>query len=102
MEKYKKLIGKNMDVVYNKDVLYSQKITTISIIDETLEGRGKLYKCSMEYDRSILNSSPTLDFDEQTLNELLEKNISICPSMQNLFYIIKKEESDAQNTDTNP
>lgn len=90
---YKELIGKKINVEFNGTVINSYKITEILPTMQSMEGRGKLYKCSVDWEnKNIAGAYPILEFDAQTLNELVEKNLAICPFMSNLYYVCDGKE----------
>jgi hypothetical protein len=91
MEKYKVLIGKKINLEFNGTALNSYKITEMLPTDESMEGRGKMFKCSVDWEKKELaGAEPTLSFDEQTLDELIETGKSVCPLFSNLHYKIAK------------
>ena len=89
VKKKKKLIGKTINLQFDDTVINSYKITDMLPTIETLEGRGKLYKCSTDWEnKNVEGAYPMLEFDAQTLDELLKDSIAVCPFMPNLKYRI--------------
>jgi len=91
--KYKELIGKKINVNWNEKTINSYKITEISPTTRNLEGRGLLYKCSLDWEnKDIEGAFPILEFDTKTLDELLEKGLATCPGLPNLYYVRDNKE----------
>ena len=94
MDKYKPLIGLKINVEFNGNVVNSYKIRKIQPTFESMEGRGSMFRCNVDWSKKdVAGAYPTMKFDEKTLDELLDKNLSICPFMPNLYYIIEKEDN---------
>lgn len=90
MEKYKDLLNKKINVVFGKTVINSYTITDILPTLQVEEGRGKMYKCDIDWaNKEIAGTFPVLNFDTRTLDELLEKGQSACPFMSALSYKIR-------------
>ena len=80
VKKYKKLIGKKINMEFEGKAINSYKITEILPTLENMEGRGKLYKCSVDWEnKDVAGAYPVLDFDTQTLDELLKHGKALCP-----------------------
>lgn len=89
MEKYKDLLDKKINLCFGKTVINSYTITDMLPTLQVEEGRGKMYKCSVDWtNKEIAGSFPELNFDTQTLDELLEKGQSVCPFMPAVYYKI--------------
>ena len=89
MAKYSELLNKKIDVGFGKTVINSYTITDMLPTLQVEEGRGKMYKCSVDWtNKDLAGAFPELNFDAQTLDELLEKGQSVCPFMPSLYYKI--------------
>ncbi len=103
MEKYKTLLNKKINVEFNGTVLNSYWITDIKVTDRfipQLESRGKVHTCSVNWQiTGVAGAIPVMDFEEQTLKDLLENGFSVCPTLPNLIYRldIKKSQSELWN-----
>lgn len=90
MKTYKELLQKKINVEFNGMILNSYKLTEIRPTERFmvgLEGQGRMYNCSVDWaNKNIDGAYPTMDFDEQTLDGLADKGLSVCPMMPNLVY----------------
>ena len=88
MEKYKVLLNKKINMEFSGNVLNSYKITEMKPTDRFmvgLEGSGKVYECLVDWeDKQAVGAIPMMNFDEQTLNDLLVNGYSVCPFMPSL------------------
>ncbi len=92
MEKYKILLNKKINLCHINTIINSYKITEMLPTDKSIDGRGKLYKCSMDWkNKNIAGAYPSLDFDEKTLNDLLTTNKTCSPFTDTIFYQIDKK-----------
>ena len=65
----------------------------MALTQKIMEGRGKIYQCRVDWENKNLSGAyPFMEFDAQTLDELLKDDLSACPTpfMSNLYYIIEK------------
>ncbi len=91
MDKYEKIINKRINVQLDTTVVNSYKITDMKDTNRFiigLEGYGKLYTCAIDWENIMEGAHPFLEFDEQTLNGLLQDGFSVCPFMDNLYYVM--------------
>lgn len=86
MEKYKSLIGKEIELEFNNEILDFFKIINIKQIPHRMPERGRLYRGDVEWCKN--KKSTWMEFDEQTLDELLTGR-SNSPLMKNCCFKIK-------------
>lgn len=87
MEKYKSLLGKNINLEFNGEIINSLTINMISDKPHTIEGVGNAYKCGVNWNNKEIGSTgPRLDFDEKTLNDLTTNKIAHSPVMNGVCF----------------
>lgn len=95
MKDFTNILNKKIDVVFNGNTVNSKKIIELFATDKTMEGRGKIFESLVEWEKQMPGATPRMDYDEQTLIELSEKGISVCPGMSNLCFVVNNEEGGA-------
>lgn len=91
MDRYETLIDKKINVVLDGKVLNSFKFKQIVPTTGSVEGRGSMLKCSCDWEiKGMTGCDHILDFDEQTLRELLQSKKSCYPGEMNLYYEIEE------------
>lgn len=91
--KYKNLIGKILWTGFNDTATNCCLLIDITPTEKTVEGRGKLYECKVDWEIRVHGILSLIDFDEQTLDELEKNGVSFntVPYYQNvLFYRVSK------------
>jgi hypothetical protein len=86
MERYGILIGKKINLEFNGFAINSYKITSMTPTNENMDGQGKLYKCSVDWEKVIIETESLLSFDTKTLDDLIDKGKAVCPIFSNLYY----------------
>lgn len=82
MNKYQSIIGKTITLKDGLTVISQYSIVSMKECNEPHATRGKMYDCQMQfYLNGHLSAHKNWLFDETTLNELLDKNISYNPDM---------------------
>lgn len=86
MEKYKVLLNKKINVNLMDMTMNSYKIVKMFPAHDAMPGRGRLYQCTIEWDKEMPGADARMDFDEQTMDELIANKKAMCPFMANLYY----------------
>jgi hypothetical protein len=94
-KKYKKLIGKHIDVMFYDKAINSYVITEIIPTVSKWQGwehRGQMYKCPVEWEnKEIAKDYPYMDFDVQTLDDLIKTGEAQSPMMANMSFVVQEE-----------
>lgn len=99
VEKYQDLIGRKIGLHYGENVVNTYVITSMEPIEYRKPGLGQMFRCSITWELQSSGTIPIMDFDEKTLNELLEKGQSVCPLMTNLIYVVISEKNENSQED---
>lgn len=91
MEKYKSLINKNIETGFAGGII-SNSLKIISIAETNRVWMdNKIFHCKVDWkNKNVDGVTPYIDFDEKTLDDLLNKGISYCPipNHSDLFFRI--------------
>lgn len=69
----------------------SYTITKMNPVGRYDEHLGFLYACTVEWDKKMEDDCPRMDFDEKTLDDLVNNGFSISPIMDNMSFVIEKQ-----------
>ena len=80
MEKYKALLGKNINLELAGEIINSYKIDMIADKPHHTEGLGDVYKCAVTWtNKKLADNNDRMDFDPKTLDDLLNNKKAINP-----------------------
>lgn len=100
MSKYNTLLNKKINVEFNGTILNSYYIKKMRPTDRYVTGyesRGIIHNCDVDWEiTGVAGAIPVMDFEEQTLDDLMNNGFSVCPTLPNLIYRLDNKKSQSE------
>lgn len=90
MEKYQKLISRNITLSVNSDVINSGKILKMEALSMSIAGLGKLYRVWIDWkDKELAGGIDYMDFDDKILDDFIKVGFSKNPLIPEMVLMVE-------------